>query len=76
MSIMDKIKSLFSSGGASADTHDHSGQDHSGHDHAGHDHATEPAGHEPVAPPMPPADPAGMPTSDPAPGDGGEDRPS
>ena len=34
MSLMDKIKSLFS-GGSSAGAHDH--------DHAGHDHAHEPA---------------------------------
>lgn len=59
MSIVDRIKSLFSSGGASGDTHDHAEHDHAGHDHAGHDH-------EPVAPPMPPADPIGMPTSEPA----------
>jgi hypothetical protein len=55
MSIMDKIKSLFSSGGASGDTHDHTG----------HDHSLDSHGHEPVAPPMPPADPVGMPTSEP-----------
>lgn len=34
MSLMDKIKSLFS-GGSSAGAHDH--------DHAGHDHSHEPA---------------------------------
>ncbi len=39
MSLMDKIKSLFS-GGSSAGAHDH---DHAGHDHAGHEHAHEPA---------------------------------
>ena len=52
MSLMDKLKSMFS--GGSAD--DHAGHDH---DHDGHDHS-----HEPVAPPMPPADPAGMPTAE------------
>ncbi len=41
MSLMDKIKSLFS-GGSSADAHDH--------DDAGHDHAHEPA---PLADPTP-----------------------
>ena len=60
MSLMDKIKSLFS---GSSDEHSHAG-----HDHAGHDHS-----HEPVAPPMPPADPAGMPTAD-APADETGDR--
>ena len=59
MSFMDKIKSWFS-GGSSAD--EHAGHDHSGHDHAAHDHIHEP---EPVAPPMPPADPMGMPTGQP-----------
>ena len=58
MSLMDKIKSLFSGG---SDGHSHA-------DHAGHDHS-----HEPVAPPMPPADPAGMPTAD-APADESGDR--
>jgi len=42
MSLMDKIKSLFS-GGSSAATDDHAGHDHSGNDHAGHDHSDEPA---------------------------------
>ena len=32
MSVMDKIKSLFS-GGSSDSTDDHAGHDHSGHDH-------------------------------------------
>jgi hypothetical protein len=50
MSLMDKIKSMFS-GDKGAD--DHAAQDHSGVDHS----------HEPVAPPVPPVDPAGMPTS-------------
>jgi hypothetical protein len=49
MSIMDKIKSLFSGGSASTD--DHAGHDHSGHDH---DHS-----HDEPAAAMPPADPAG-----------------
>lgn len=65
MSLMDKVKSFFT-GGSSADAHDHAGHDHAGHDHAGDDHS-----HEPAAPAMPPADPAGMPTSD-----AGEDRPA
>ena len=60
MSLMDRIKSLFSGGSG--------GDSHAGHDHSGHDHE-----HEPVAPPMPPADPAGMPTSD-APAEEGGDR--
>jgi|RhiMetdeSRZDD1v2_1073273.scaffolds.fasta_scaffold1525666_3 hypothetical protein len=50
MSIMDKIKSLFS-GGSAASTDDHAGHDHSGHDH---DHS-----HDEPAAAMPPADPAG-----------------
>ena len=70
MSIMDKIKSMFS-GGSSTDSHDHAGHDHSGHDHAGHDHS-----HEPATPPMPQADLTGTPTSEPAAGDEGESRPS
>jgi hypothetical protein len=44
MSLMDKLKSMFSGGSSdAADTHDH--------DHAGHDHS-----HEPDAPPLPAAD--------------------
>ena len=70
MSLMDKIKSLFS---GSSDEHSHAGHDHAGHDHAGHDHAGHDHSHEPVAPPMPPADPAGMPTAD-APADETGDR--
>ena len=50
MSIMDKIKSLFS-GGSAASTDDHAGHDHSGHDH---DHS-----HDEPAAAMPPADPTG-----------------
>jgi hypothetical protein len=53
MSLMDKLKSIFSGGSPDA------ADAHAGHDHAGHDHS-----HEPVAPPMPPADPTGMPTSE------------
>ena len=68
MSLMDKIKSMFS-GGSSDSTDAHAGHDHSGHDHSAHDHS-----HEPVAPPMPPADPAGMPSSDAAPPEEGENR--
>ena len=62
MSFMDKIKSFFS-GGSSADAH--AGHDHSAHDHHDHDHSHEPAM---------PADPAGMPMSEPASED--EDRPA
>ena len=47
MSLMDKIKSIFS-GGSSDSADDHAGRDH---DHAGHDHS-----HEPAAPPLPQAD--------------------
>jgi hypothetical protein len=55
MSLVDKIKSMFS-GGSSADADDHSGHDHSGHDHShddehGHDHP-----HDPVPAPNPVAD--------------------
>ena len=60
MSLMDKIKSLFSGG---SDAHSHAD-----HDHAGHDHS-----HEPVGPPLPPADPAGTPTAE-APADESGDR--
>jgi len=61
MSFMDRIKGLFSGGSSDADAH-------AGHDHSGADHT-----HEPAAPPTPPADPAGMSTSDAAPQEG-EDR--
>jgi hypothetical protein len=37
MSVIDKIKSVFSGGSSAAE------DDHSGHDHAGHDHSHEPA---------------------------------
>ena len=67
MSFMDKIKSWFS-GGSSAGADAHAGHDHAGHDH---DHS-----HEPAAPATPPADPAGMPTSDAPMGGDGEDRPA
>jgi hypothetical protein len=60
MSLMDKIKSLFS-GGSAADA-----DDHAGHDHSGNDHSHEPAGA------MPPAEQGGMPTSDAS----DEDRPA
>lgn len=63
MSLLDKLKSIFSGGSPdSADAH-------AGHDHAGRDHS-----HEPVAPPLPPADPALMPSSDSAPPEEGENR--
>ncbi len=62
MSLMDKIKSLFSGGSAAG------ADDHAGHDHAGHDHS-----HEPAA--MPSSDPAGMPMSE-RDSDAGEDRPA
>ena len=68
MSLLDKLKSMFS-GGSSADAQERAtGDDHAGHDHAGHDHS-----HEPAA--MPPADPTGMPMSEPG-ADAGEDRPA
>ena len=47
MSLMDKLKSMFSGGSSDAADahadHDHAGHDHDGHDHAGHDHSHEPA---------------------------------
>jgi len=64
MSFMDKIKSLFTGGAGSDADASRAAQDQS---------AYAPA---PVAPPMPPADPAGMPTSDaPVTDDEGESRP-
>ena len=60
MSLLEKIKSLFSGG---------SSDSHAGHDHAHHDH--DHAANEPAAPP---ADPAGMPTSDAAPSEEGQNR--
>jgi hypothetical protein len=62
MSLMDKIRSMFSG--------DKDADDHAGHDHSAPDHS-----HEPVAPPMPPADPAGMPTSAADTSQEGENRP-
>jgi hypothetical protein len=63
MSVIDRIKSLFS-GGSSADAHA-SGHDHSDHDHSGHDHSDHDHAHEPAA------------TATPEPGDdAGEDRPA
>jgi hypothetical protein len=56
MSLMDKIKSFFSGGGSSSDSH------------AGHDHAPEPTA------PTQPADPTGMPMSEPAEPKADEDR--
>jgi len=50
MSVIDKIKSMFSGGSSATD-------DHSGHDHNGHDHS-----HEPAAPA--PAEPAAEPAAD------------
>lgn len=50
MSLMDKIKSMFSG-------------DKGTDDRAAQDHTAAGQSQEPVAPPMPPADPAGMPTS-------------
>ena len=47
MSLMDKIKSMFS-GGSSDSADDHAGHDH---EHAGHDHT-----HESPAPPLPQAE--------------------
>ena len=62
MSLMDKIKSMFS-GGSSDTADDHAGHDHDhaghDHDHAGHDHS-----HEPAAPPMPQADMAETPAAE------------
>ena len=46
MSLLEKIKSMFS--GGSSDRRTPRGHDH---DHAGHDHS-----HEPAAPPLPQAD--------------------
>ena len=58
MSLMDKLKSIFS--GGSPDTADaHAGHDHAEHDHAEHDHS-----HEPATPPLPAADLAEMPASE------------
>jgi hypothetical protein len=48
MSVMEKIKSMFS-GGSSADADDHAGHDHSGHDHS-HEPAAEATPADPVEP--------------------------
>jgi hypothetical protein len=53
MSLLDKIKSMFSGGSSdstAAHDHDHAGHDHAGHDHAEHDHAGHDHTHDPVAP--------------------------
>jgi hypothetical protein len=63
MSLMDKLKSMFSGGSSDA------ADAQAGHDHSGHDHSDEP-----VAPPMPQADPAVTPTSDAAPSEEGENQ--
>jgi hypothetical protein len=55
MSLLDKLKSMFS-GGSSDSADDHSGHDQ---DRAGHDHS-----HEPAAPPLPQADVAEMPAEE------------
>ena len=55
MSLLDKLKSMFS-GGSSDTADDHAGDDH---DHAGHDHS-----HEAAAPPMPQADVAETPAAE------------
>jgi hypothetical protein len=58
VSLMDKLKSIFS--GGSPDTADaHAGHDHAEHDHAEHDHS-----HEPATPPLPAADLTEMPASE------------
>lgn len=71
MSILDKLKEMFSGGSSEAGarpaaepdaaTAADDAHDHAGHDHAGHDHSHD---HQPAAPPT---DPAGMPTSEPQP---------
>ncbi|MGH3071087.1 MAG: hypothetical protein ACRDNB_02305 [Gaiellaceae bacterium] len=62
MSLMDKIKSFF--GGSSSDASD----PHAGHDHSAEEYMPE------AAPSMPPADPAGMPMSEPEPTASDEDE--
>ena len=52
MSLMDKLKAMFSGGSSDADAR-------AGNDHPAVDHT-----HEPAAPPLPPVDPAGTSTSD------------
>jgi len=63
MSLMDKLKSLFS-GGSGTDAHDHS---HAGHDHSHEEHA---AAETPVAP----LDPLGTPGMTPPAPDTGEEQ--
>ena len=58
MSLLDKIKSMFS-GGSSADTDAHAGHDHS---HNGDDHSHEPV---PAAPEAVPAAPDPVPAPNP-----------
>jgi ABC-type Zn2+ transport system substrate-binding protein/surface adhesin len=49
MSLIDKVKSLFS-GGSSAAADDHAGHDHAGHDHDhDHDHSHDPVPATPAA---------------------------
>lgn len=64
MSFLDKLKSLFSGG---SDTGAGGVQQTPEPDAARADDTH--GAHEPVAPPMPPADPAGMPTGEPQPGE-------
>lgn len=47
MSIMDKLKAMFSGGSSAEKDHSHDGHDHS---HAGHDHAMDDAPPTPAAP--------------------------
>ena len=63
MSLLDRIKSLF--GGSSSEGADA---------HAGHDRPSDDRTHEPVGPPAPPADPTGLPSSEPATSEEGDDR--
>jgi hypothetical protein len=58
MSFLDKLKSMFSGGDTGAGGVERTPEP---------DAARADDTHEPVAPPMPPADPAGMPTSEPQP---------
>jgi hypothetical protein len=57
MSFLDKLKQMFSGGSSDAGVRPG----------AEPDAAMADDGPEPAAPPMPPADPAGMPTSEPQP---------
>jgi hypothetical protein len=58
MSLLDKIKSMFSGGSTGPGAVQPAAEP---------DAARAADTHEPVPPPMPPADPAGMPTSEPQP---------